>query len=455
MQNYDIIVIGSGAGLIIVEKALKKGYKTALVDKGPLGGTCLNVGCIPTKMLIHTADMISELNDIEKLGINVEIKNIDFPSIMQRMQKVIKKNQNEITKWIKNAKNLDYYKGEGYFTDKYNLKINDKKITGRNIIIASGARPTIPDIKGIEFCDYLTNETILNLKKKPQSIIIIGGGYIGVEFGHFFASMGVKITILQRHNRIIKEEEPEISDLLKNQMEKRLSIFINTEAKEVKKERNGYILVAKNIQTGQVLKLTADKIMIATGRTSNADLLKTQNTGIKLDDNGYIMVDEYFQTDVNNIWAFGDAIGKYMYRHVANAEAEIVWKNINNNIKVKMDFNAIPHAVFSNPQIASIGLTQNQAKKKYDTVIGKAYYSDVAMGWAMMEKNGFAKVIVEKNTRKILGFHIIGPNASILIQEVVNVMSSNEKVTSLINSIHIHPALSELIQSTIYSLKNL
>jgi dihydrolipoamide dehydrogenase len=454
MQNYDVIVIGSGAGLNIVEKALIKGQKTAIIDKGPLGGTCLNVGCIPTKMLIYPADVIHEILNSKRLGITAEITNIDFQLIMNRMQNVIKKNQKDIKKWIRDSKELDYYEGEGHFIDKNTIKIKNKKITGKNIIIATGARPLIPDIKGIEKCDYLTNENVLKLKKKPDSIIIIGGGYIGVEFAHFFASIGVKVTILQRPDRIIKEEEPEISNLLKKHLEKKMSIYVNTEAIEVKKKGKSNIIIAKNIETGKIIRFSADKIMIAVGRKSNADLLKIENTSIKLDDDGYIKVDKYFQTHEQNIWSFGDAIGKYMYRHAANAESEIVWNNIFNLKKVKMDFNTIPHAIFSNPQIASIGLTEDKARKKYDIIIGKANYSDVAMGWAMMEKNGFAKAIIDKKTKKLLGFHIIGPNASILIQEVVNIMSTNGNISSLKNSIHIHPALSELIQSITYNIKS-
>jgi dihydrolipoamide dehydrogenase len=454
MQNYDVIVIGSGAGLNIVEKALIKGQKTAIIDKGPLGGTCLNVGCIPTKMLIYPADVIHEILNSKRLGITAEITNIDFQLIMNRMQNVIKKNQKDIKKWIRDSKELDYYEGEGHFIDKNTIKIKNKKITGKNIIIATGARPLIPDIKGIEKCDYLTNENVLKLKKKPDSIIIIGGGYIGVEFAHFFASIGVKVTILQRPDRIIKEEEPEISNLLKKHLEKKMSIYVNTEAIEVKKKGKSHIIIAKNIETGKIIRFSADKIMIAVGRKSNADLLKIENTSIKLDDDGYIKVDKYFQTHEQNIWSFGDAIGKYMYRHAANAESEIVWNNIFNLKKVKMDFNTIPHAIFSNPQIASIGLTEDKARKKYDIIIGKANYSDVAMGWAMMEKNGFAKAIIDKKTKKLLGFHIIGPNASILIQEVVNIMSTNGNISSLKNSIHIHPALSELIQSITYNIKS-
>jgi len=455
LQKYDIVVIGSGSGGIIVEKALAKDLKVAWIDKGPLGGTCLNVGCIPSKMLIYPADKIIESQEAEKLGCKIKFTDIDFTGIMNRIKQTISKNQKQIKTWIAGEKNLDFYNGEASFIRDCTLKINDKEIYGNKIFIASGSRSQIPPITSLDNSDYLTNESVFKLRQKPKTILIIGGGYIASEFSHFFATIGSDVTILQRGDRILPNEEPEISTLLKKQMTKRMKIFTDTEAIEIIPSKPHNIVIGKNRITGKKKRFKAEKIMIATGRQSNVDRLNVENTRINVDEKGYIKVNNYLETTKKNIWAFGDATGRFMFRHVANREAEVAWHNSIHKHKSLMSYHAIPHAVFTHPQIASVGLTEEEAKKKHHILVGKAYYSDAAMGWAMMEKNGFAKAIVEKNTKKILGFHIIGPNASILIQEVVNVMSSNEKVTSLINSIHIHPALSELIQSTIYSIKNL
>lgn len=459
MKEYDVIVIGSGSGMSIVSGVLNHGLKVALVDKGPLGGTCLNVGCIPSKMLIYPADRIVEIQEAKKLGITAEIKDIDFKSIMERMKGVVDEGVSHMREGLKHVPNLDYYETEGHFVEDYTLEVNGEKIKGDKIFIVSGARPLIPPIKGIEEVDYLTNETVLELKERPESMIIIGGGYIACEFGHFFAAMGTKVTILQRNVRLVKNEEPEISELLKKEMSKRMEIHTNIEVVEAKKTEKGITIVGRDKTTGEQKEFTAEKILIASGRKSNADLLKVENTGVETDKRGYIIVNEYFETNKKNIWACGDAIGKYMFKHTANEEADLMWSNAihgehsGHGEKVPMDYWATPHAVFSYPQIAAVGLTEEEAKKEYDILVGMAEYSSVAKGEAMVEETSFAKAIIEKNTWRILGFHIIGPYAPMLIQEVINAMASDGTLMPIARAQHIHPALPELILRTFSRLR--
>jgi dihydrolipoamide dehydrogenase len=454
VKSYDVIVIGSGAGAIISDEAAAQGLKVALIDKGPLvGGTCLNWGCIPSKMLIYTADRIVEIEEAKKLGIEAEVKNVDFHSIMERMRQSRQESQVHIREGLKQSKNLDFYEGEGYFVGDYLLEVNEEKLKGERIFIASGSRPFIPPIKGSENVDYLTNESVLELKESPDSLIIIGGGYIAVEFGHFFAAMGTEVTILEMADSLVLFEEPEISDLLNSELSKHMGVYTNTLAEEVKQSEHGIVVVTKNTNTSKRREFAAQRIMMAVGRRSNADILKVENTGVETDKKGFIKVNEYLETNQKGIFAIGDANGQQMFRHMANREAEIVAQNAFYGTKIEVDYSAVPHAVYSHPQIASVGLTEAKAREDYDILIGRTKYFDIAKGEAMMEKQGFAKAIVEKDSGRILGFHIIGPYAPELIQEVVNAMTSGGGMEELGQGIHIHPALSELVQYTLSSLE--
>jgi len=418
-----------------------------------LGGTCLNVGCIPSKMLIYPADRVVEIQEAKKLGITAEIKQIDFSAIMNHMKKPIIESHEHMRQGVRDTKNFHYYKGEGKFIAEYILDIAGEHIKGKKIFLGTGARPFIPPIEGINEVPYLTNETILHLQKRPSSMTIIGGGYIAVEFAHFFAAMGTKVTILQRSDRLIPRSEPEISDLLKQQMEKRMKIITNLDVSKVHKDGKSVVVTGIDKTSQKEQSFKAETILVATGRISNADLLQVENTGIALDSRGYIQVNDYLETSKKNIWAFGDAIGKYMFKHVANEEAILAWQNAVHGHKKPMDYSAVPYAVFSYPPIASVGLTEEQAKQHHEILVGVAKYSDVAKGEAMAETEGFAKAIVEKNQGTILGFHIIGPYAPILIQEVINAMALGGKIGFLGQGMHIHPALPELVLRTFGNLR--
>jgi mycothione reductase len=286
-------------------------------------------------------------------------------------------------------------------------------------------------------------------------MVIVGGGYIAAEYGHFFSSIGTEVTIIQRNLRLVPEEEPEVSELLKAEMNKRMSIFANHEVVEVREKDKVKSVVARDRETGTLHEFSAQALLVATGRVPNSDLLKPEKTGVKTDARGYIAVNDYLETSKKNIWAFGDAIGRQMFKHVANYEADIVWHNAVHDHKTAVDYSAVPHAVFTHPQIASVGLTETQATTRgHKILVGKERYRDTALGMAMGNPAGFVKVIVEQETGKILGGHIIGPHASILIQEVINAMSAEKSpATSVIRSMHIHPALPEVVQRAFGNLE--
>jgi len=452
MEKYDVIVIGSGSGMVVIEEALAHEKKVALVDKGPTGGTCLNTGCIPSKMLICAADRIIEAQEAKKLGVAAEIKNIDFKFIMERMRSTIKGYHDRMLNGLSDVDGLTFYNGEAQFIKDYTLEVNSKTITGKNICIASGSRISIPPIKGLDDITYLTNESVLQLKEKPESIIIIGGGYIAVEYSHFFSAMGTKVTVLEMANRLILNEEPTVSELLKKKLSQRMEVHTNALVEEVKKKNGKCIVTAKDANTGIQREFAAQKVLVAVGRRSNADLLKPEKTSVQTDSRGYIRVNEYMETSQKNIYAVGDANGQQMFTHVANREAGVAANNILHDTKDKMNYSAAPHAVYSHPQIASVGLTEENAKKDHTILVGTAEYSSIAKGEAMMEEETFAKAIVDKETEKILGFHIIGPNAPELIQEVVDTMESGGTMSNIMSGIHIHPALSELVQQALANL---
>jgi mycothione reductase len=454
MKQYDVIVIGSGSGMNIVEEALAHGMKVALVDKGPLGGTCPNNGCIPSKILIYTADRIVDIQESARFGIQVEINNIDFPSVMKRMRENLRANREQIRKNVNALEGLDYYEGAGRFIDEYTLEVSGEQIKGDKIFIAAGSRPLIPLLKGLNSVPYLTNETVLDLTERPESLLIIGGGYIAVEYGHFFAAMGTQVTILEMADRLILPEESEISVLLKDELLKRMAVYTGVRAEEIKKSAVGITVVVNDTADGTKKEFNAQKLLVAVGRVSNADTLNLDKTGVSMDKRGFIVVNEFLETEHQNIYAAGDVIGRMMFTHVANMESSVAGHNGIHGNSMKMDYSAAPYAVYSHPQIASVGLTEAAARKiGRKILVGRARYAEVAQGEAMLERDSFAKVIVDAKTKKIIGFHVIGPFAPIIIQEVITNMASGGKISHIESAMHIHPAIPELVLKTFANLE--
>jgi dihydrolipoamide dehydrogenase len=251
----------------------------------------------------------------------------------------------------------------------------------------------------------------------------------------------------------VPDEEPEVSELLKQKLSERMEVYTQTEVVRVKEVDGGIRVVGRECGGDERREVVAAELLVAAGRRSNADLLRAENAGIETDERGYIEVNEYLETSAENVWALGDATGEHMFKHVANREASIVWHNFAHDHRVPMDYAAVPHAVFSHPQIASVGLTAAQAAEDHDILVGTAKYLDVAKGQAMMETDGFAKAIVERESGKILGFHIIGPYAPMLIQEVVDAMANDQPAGWVARGMHIHPAMPEVVVNALYSLR--
>ena len=453
MRKYDLIVIGSGSGAIISDEAVARGRRVAVVDKGPLGGTCLNLGCIPSKILIYAADRVADVQEAGKLGVAAQVSGVDFASIMARMRRSVKQGQEHVRKGMKAAKGLDLYEGQGQFLGDRTVEVAGQRIRGDAVVIACGSRPFVPPVKGLEGVEYWTNEEVLAQKERPDSLLIIGGGYIAVEYGHFFAAMGTRVTIVEMADRLTLAEEPEISALLKEALGRRMEVHTGALAEEVRKEGNGRLAVAVKTANGRRMELMAGRLLMAVGRRSNADLLKLENAGVEVDQRGFIRVNGYLETTAKGVYAVGDANGLQMFTHAANRQASLVADRILHGHKVRLDTSVTPHAVYSRPQIASVGLTEAKAREAHQVRVGRAPYSGIAKGEAMMEEDGFAKAIVDRKTGRLLGFHIIGPLAPELIQEVTNAMASGGKLDYIVRGMHIHPALNELVEATLGNLE--
>jgi mycothione reductase len=453
MKEYDYIAMGSGSAMGIVTAILQShpNARIAVIDKDDPGGICLNRGCIPSKLLLYPADLVRTVQRTGEFGIQSTITKIDFPAVMQRMRTLVKNDRDTIQAELANTPHLDYYHAVAEFTAPYTLKVADQTIKSKRIFLCTGSKPSLPPIKDLDKVPYLTSDTILSLDHLPESIAIIGGGYIAAEYGHFLSSMGSQVTIIGRNPRFIPEEEPEISVLALRDLGKHLTILTNHDVRQTRKGPGSKITItALNRTSKKEITVTADAVLVASGRGPNTDILHPDLAGIKIDKNGWIVTNEHLETSQPGIWAFGDANGKFMFKHVANYEARIVYANAVLKQKIPVDYRVIPHAVFTDPEIASVGLSEEEAQQKSGAdsiLIGFARYEDTAKGIAMGLKDYFVKVIVESTTMNLLGAHIIGPHASILIQEFVTVLSLPEPTITAVNgTMHIHPALAEVVQ---------
>lgn len=459
MKDYDLIVIGTGSAMNIVNAMINTDpdIQIAVIDKDEPGGICLTRGCIPSKLLLYPAELIREIGTAGIFGIDVEIKNIDFNYVMDRMRKHIYEDINMIREGLSDDENIDYYREVAEFTAPYTLKVGSETIMSKMIFLCTGSRTVIPSVKGLDKVQYLTSDTVLEMTKLPESIAIIGGGYIAAEYGHFFSAMGSKVTIIGRNSQFLPEEEVEISALAMRLMSKHINLITGYEVIEVQINSDGKKkVVARNRSSGEEISVDAEEILVATGRGPNTDILHPKKGEIDTDSKGWILVNEYLETSQPNIWALGDAIGKYLFKHVANYESSIVYYNAVLHKNVKVDYHAVPHAVFSSPEIASVGLREKEAIEKYGEdkiLIGFKKYEDTAKGQAMDVKDYFVKVIVEADTNRILGAHIIGPYASIIIHQIIPLMYTPEQsARPIMYGMDIHPALSEVVSRAFNSL---
>ncbi|MCA9390452.1 dihydrolipoyl dehydrogenase [candidate division WWE3 bacterium] len=449
-KHYDLIVIGAGSGLNVASAAANQlNWKVAVIEDGPLGGTCLNRGCIPSKMIIHAADIAETINRSELFGIQSEITHIDFEFITKRANDIVDADAENIKEGVNEHQNMDLYQAKGTFVSSKTVKVDGVEITGDRILIAAGARPFVPPIPGIDSVDYWTSTEALRQTKQPKSLAIIGGGYIGMELGHFYGALGTEITIIEALDSLIFREDKDVSTMFTKLIGEKYSLHLKSNVTNISQDDSGMKTITFETEDGSSKTIETEALLVVTGTKPNTDSLNLGVTEISTSERGFIEVNEYMETSVENIFALGDIVGKAPFKHGANYEAQIIFKNfLNNGSKIAADYSVMPHAIFTAPQIAGVGITEQEAQeKKLEYEIRTHQYIKTGMGKAIEAGDGFVKFIIDPKNEIILGCHILGPEASTLIHEVVIALSAGQgKISAIKNSIHVHPALSEVVQ---------
>lgn len=450
--EFDVIIIGTGSGNSLLTPEWDN-LRVAIVEKDVFGGTCLNRGCIPTKMLVYTADVVSHIQNASKFGIDATVNQVRWPDIVNRVFGRIDSIPPSGKAYRESLDNVRVFTGEGTFVAPKVIEVNGEQITAKHIVVAAGARPTLPHIDGLDAVDFHTSDTIMRIESVPEHLIIFGGGYIATEMAHVFAAMGSRITMIIRSGRLLAREDEAVSERFTELYSKRFDVRTHTHIGRVD-QANGEITV-KVKTDGHTHHITGDALLVAIGRTPNGDLMDLGSAGVELDEDGFIITDEYLRTNVPGVWALGDVTNPNQLKHVANAECRAVAHNIIHPDTMRTaDLWPIPHAVFADPQVASVGETEQSLRAAglpYITAVQR--YADVAYGWAMEDTDHFCKLIADPNTRQLLGAHIIGPQSSILIQQLIQGMKFGQTVDQMAREqIYIHPALTELVENALLQL---
>ena len=439
--DYDVVIIGGGSGgLVVASAAAQLKAKVALVEKDRLGGDCLWFGCVPSKSLIHASRIAYEVKNAERFGIYTNPPEINFAIANGHVEKVISAIQPHDSPERFRGLGVEVIFGEGKFVDARTFEVNGQQLKARNFVVSTGSRPAIPPIPGLKEAGFLTNEQVFSLKEAPKSLAVIGGGPIGCELGQALSRLGVEVTIIASRDQILPKEEPEAALVVEKQLESEgIRILKNTRAEKVEViDGQKYI----SITTGSAT-IVVDEILVSAGRTPNVNSLNLEAAGVEYDEKG-IKVNEKLQTTNSRIYGCGDVIGGYQFTHVAGYEASVVIQNALFFPTKKADYRVIPWATFTDPELARVGLTEQQARNRYgdDIYILKQDFVGVDRGQAEGATTGFAKIIT-RSDGEILGAHIVGPSAGELIHEIILAMSNNLKISAL-SGIHIYPTLAEV-----------
>lgn len=447
MKKFDVIVIGSGGGAKIASSAIALGYKVAMIEEGPMGGTCLNRGCIPSKMMIYPAHVASLIRDSEKFDFKTEKDfPINFAKIVKRISSKVDDDSESIRKSYASNKDVSFFQGHAKFIENKVIEVNNEKIIGEKIFIAVGASPSIPPIPGLKDTPFMTSTEALRNTKLPKKLIVIGGGYIACELGYAYSALGSSVEFVVRSN-LLNNEDSEVSKEFTNVFSKNHKVHLKTDTKEVSYKNKEFSVRISHDGKESIIK--ADALLVATGVRPNTFSLGLENTNIKLDDKGFIKVDKFLETSVPGVFALGDVIGKYLFRHSVNFESShLVDSLFINEEKSAIKYPPMPHAVFTHPEIAGVGKTEDELKNDgIEYVSGVNPYSRSAMGSARLSDHGFVKLLFDKKSKKLIGAHIIGDEASTMIHQLIIAMTLNATLDDLLKMIYIHPALPEIVRN--------
>lgn len=468
VAQYDLIVIGSGSGNTLIGPEWDD-KKVALIDGGIFGGTCLNVGCIPTKMYVYPATVAQKARELSRLGVEAHVDAVRWTDIRDR---IFASRIDQISEggrnWRAGLPNVDFYGQYGRFVGSHTVELSDgTRLHGRQIVIAAGSRPVMPEVPGIDSVKVYTNDTIMRLDEQPERLVVIGGGVIAAEFSHVFSALGTRVTQINRSSRLLRGVDEEVVDRFEESARQQWEIVKNTSLVEIRENRDGSVTVVAEHGEGQaeeLLEVTADAVLIATGRRPNTDTLNAKNFFDVLN-NGLLSVDKYQRVlyngaPVHGVFALGDVSSSYQLKHVANHEARIVQHNLTHPEALRAsDHRYVPGAVFSNPQIAVVGMTEEQARQAaaregFEITVKSQNFGDTAYGWAMEDRVGLCKLIARKDTGELLGAHLVGEESSVLIQPLIQAMSFNQDARTLARGQYwIHPALTEVVENALLGLE--
>lgn len=445
MKEYDYLVIGTGSGLNIVQKLATQNKKIALAEENRFGGTCLNRGCIPSKMLIYAAQLLGDFSKAKKFHIKSEKIQVDFKALVREVNTKIEKESEELASFYRSS-DVDFFSYHACFVDKKVVKAGDKIFKAKKIILDIGSSPFIPPIPGLDKTPFITSDEALKLEKAPKHLIIIGGGYIGLELAHLFSSFGSKVTILEKKSLLLKEDK----DIIKTFRNELLSyVNLKEKAKVTKVTYQNKKFKAFYTCEHKECSITGDLLLVATGRFPPTQSLNLEKTAIKTDQKGFIQVNNHLQTTEKDVWALGDCIHDFQLKHLANYEARYLANYLLGKIKKPISYPPLPYAIFSKPEIATVGLNETELKKKNRKyIIKKASYEQCGKGWLMKEQ-GLLKLLFSSKEKKLLGATMIGKEASELIQILTVFTTQQATLDQMQDVIFIHPTMAELIKKSI------
>lgn len=443
-MKYDAIIIGSGqAGNPLAYGLADLGWSVALIEKKDLGGTCINVGCTPTKTMVHRAQVAHYARNAARWGVNASNVSIDLAKIVAQKDEVVLSFRGGLQKKVDKRANLRLYRGHARFLGLHQLKVGDDVLESEKIFIDIGCRPGIPAISGLEAVSYLTNETILQLTTVPEHLLILGGGYIGLEFGQMFRRFGSRVTILHSGKQVVTREDPEIvAELQKSLEAEGIHFLLNARTTRLESKNNSVILFFET-SAGQS-SVIGSHLLLAAGRTPNIDDLGLDKAGIETDKIGYIKVNGRLETSVPGVWALGDCKGGPAFTHLSYNDFQVVYANLVEGKNLSIENRLVPYCVFTDPQLGGVGMTEKEARAKgFKLKIGRCPMTYVARAIERGETAGLMKLVVDASNDRILGASILASEGGELVQILGTLMLANQPYTLLKGAVYIHPTLAE------------